>query len=60
VIETPTLLIWAEDDVALGKPLTYGLEKWVPNLTMHYVPHCGHWVQNEAPDEVNRHVLGFV
>jgi len=60
VIETPTLLIWAEDDVALGKSLTYGLEKWVPNLTMHYVPHCGHWVQNEAPDEVNRHVLGFV
>lgn len=60
VIETPTLLIWAEDDVALGKPLTYGLEKWVPNLTTHYVPHCGHWVQNEAPDEVNRHVLGFV
>lgn len=60
VIEHPTLLIWAEDDVALGKSLTYGLEKWVPNLSIHYIPHCGHWVQNEAPDEVNAHILAFV
>jgi pimeloyl-ACP methyl ester carboxylesterase len=60
VIEVPTLLIWAEDDVALGKPLTYGLEEWVPNMSVHYISHCGHWVQNEAPDEVNEQVLAFV
>ncbi len=60
VIETPTLLIWAEDDVALGKSLTYGLEKWVPNLSTHYIPRCGHWVQNEAPDEVNARMMDFV
>jgi len=52
-IEAPTLLIWAENDVALGKQLSYGLEKWVPDLELHYIPDCGHWVQNEAPDEVN-------
>ncbi|MCP4543405.1 MAG: alpha/beta hydrolase [Chloroflexi bacterium] len=60
VIETPTLLIWAEDDVALGKSLTYGLEKWVPNLSVHYISNCGHWVQNEAPDEVNARLLDYV
>jgi len=60
VIETPTLLIWAEDDVALDKSLTYGLEKRVPHLTVHYIPGCGHWVQNEAPDEVNAQVLAFL
>jgi pimeloyl-ACP methyl ester carboxylesterase len=60
VIEVPTLLIWAEDDVALGKPLTYGLEEWVPNVSVHYIPHCGHWVQNEAPDEVDEQVLAFM
>lgn len=59
VIEIPTLLIWAEDDVALAKSLTYGLERWVPNLSIHYIPHCGHWVQNEAPDEVNARMLDF-
>jgi pimeloyl-ACP methyl ester carboxylesterase len=60
VIEVPTLLIWAEDDVALGKPLAFGLEEWVSNLSVHYISQCGHWVQNEAPDEVNEQVLAFV
>jgi pimeloyl-ACP methyl ester carboxylesterase len=60
VIEAPTLLLWAEDDVALGKPLTYGLERWVPDLQIHYIPNCGHWVQNEAPGEVNEQLLAFL
>ncbi len=60
VIEAPTLLIWAENDVALGKSLTYDMADWVPNLRVHYIPHCGHWVQNEAPDEVNAQLLDFV
>jgi pimeloyl-ACP methyl ester carboxylesterase len=59
-LEAPTLLLWAEDDIALGKPLTYGLERWVPNLQVHYIPHCGHWVQNEAPQEVNGRMLAFL
>jgi pimeloyl-ACP methyl ester carboxylesterase len=59
-VELPTLLIWAEDDVALGKPLTYGLDQWVPQVTVRYISRCGHWVQNEAPDEVNRLMLGCI
>jgi pimeloyl-ACP methyl ester carboxylesterase len=59
-IESPTLLIWATEDVALGVELTRGLEKWIPNLTVHYVNNCGHWVQNEAPDEVNTALLEFL
>jgi pimeloyl-ACP methyl ester carboxylesterase len=59
-IDAPTLLIWAEDDVALGMPLTYGLEPWVPDLQIHYISRCGHWVQNEAPAEVNQLLLDFL
>lgn len=59
-IEAPTLLIWAEDDVALDKSLTFGLTRWAPNLRVHYIPHCGHWVQNEAPAEVNACMLAFL
>ena len=59
-IDRPTLLIWAEDDVALGRSLTYGLEPWISHLKIHYIPHCGHWVQNEAPDEVNAQLLEFL
>ena len=59
-VTAPTLIIWGEDDVALGKSLTYGLEAWVPDLKIHYIPNCGHWVQNEAPDEVNAQLLEFI
>jgi pimeloyl-ACP methyl ester carboxylesterase len=59
-IDAPTLLIWAEDDFALGMPLTYGLERWVPGIQIHYISRCGHWVQNEAPAEVNQLLLGFL
>lgn len=59
-IHAPTLLIWSEDDAALGKSLTYGVTQWVPDVKIHYVPNCGHWVQNEAPDEVNTAMLSFM
>lgn len=59
-IDVPTLMIWGEDDVALSKELTYGTDKWVSDFRIHYIPHCGHWVQNEAADEVNQVMLDFI
>ncbi|MAT96365.1 MAG: epoxide hydrolase [Anaerolineaceae bacterium] len=59
-IPAPTLLIWGEQDFALSKALTEDLTKWVPNLQRHYVPNSNHWVQNEAPQEVNKAMLTFL
>ncbi|MBN1657209.1 MAG: alpha/beta hydrolase [Anaerolineae bacterium] len=59
-IHAPTLVLWGEEDPALGKELTYGLEKWVPDLRLHYLPHVGHWVQSEAAGDVNDHLLTFL
>jgi pimeloyl-ACP methyl ester carboxylesterase len=53
VIETPTLLLWGEEDVALCKESTYGTDRFVPNLTLRYLPNVSHWVQQEAPEKVN-------
>jgi pimeloyl-ACP methyl ester carboxylesterase len=52
-IEVPTLMVWGEHDTALGKELTYGTEDYVPDLTLRYLPNASHWVQQDAPDEVN-------
>jgi pimeloyl-ACP methyl ester carboxylesterase len=30
------------------------MEQWVPNLTLHRLPGISHWVQQDAPDKVNR------
>jgi pimeloyl-ACP methyl ester carboxylesterase len=59
-IDAPTLLIWGEDDVALDKALSTNLEPWVSDLQVHTIAGCGHWVQNEAPAEVNTTMLAFL
>lgn len=53
VLETPTLMIWGEVDIALGKELTYGTEKLVKDFMIRYLPNVSHWVQQEAPETVN-------
>ena len=53
VLETPTLMIWGEDDQALGKELTDRTDELVRDLTLRFVPRCSHWVQQEAPEVVN-------
>jgi pimeloyl-ACP methyl ester carboxylesterase len=59
-VKMPTLLVWGEQDVALGKELNEGLSEWVKDLTVHYIHDSGHWVQQEKHEEVNRHILGFL
>jgi epoxide hydrolase 4 len=53
MIATPTLMIWGEEDAALNIHCTEGTEQWVPSLTLHRLPGVSHWVQQEAPDQVN-------
>ena len=60
-IKCPTLLVWAEDDVALGKELTEGTAELVDApFAIRFIPDCSHWVQQERPDEVNEALLAFL
>lgn len=54
LVEAPTLLIWGENDRALGKELTFGTDEYVQDLRIEYLPGVSHWVQQEAPAQVNR------
>lgn len=60
VLDVPTLMIWGEDDVALGKELTYGTEQYVKDFRIRYIPNCSHWVQQEQPDLVNQYIREFL
>ncbi len=60
MIETPTLMCWGEDDMALTKETTYGTDKWVRDLTIRYLPRISHWVQQDAPEEVNAMLSAFL
>ncbi len=60
VIETPTLRIWGEDDIALTKASTFRTEEVVSDLTVRYLPRTSHWVQQEQPEVVNAMIGAFL
>ena len=51
--EVPTLLIWGEEDFALGRELLHGTRELVPDLVLRSLPGISHWVQQDAPETVN-------
>jgi len=60
-IMAPALMITAELDIVLRPALADGMEYWVPNLRRtQLVKDCGHWTQQEKPDEVNGALLDFL
>lgn len=60
ILEVPTLLIWGEGDVALGKELTYNTQAYVRNLQIKYIANAGHLVQQEQPQLVNQYMREFL
>lgn len=59
-VDVPTLMIWGENDTALGKETTLGTEDYVKDLTLRYLPGVSHWVQQEAPEKVNAMIQAWL
>jgi len=60
-VQCPGLVIWGAHDFALSLDLTEKLERFfVIPPRIEIIPRCGHWLQQEAPDQVNRLLLEFL
>jgi pimeloyl-ACP methyl ester carboxylesterase len=59
-LHVPTLVIWGDRDAYLDVQLLEGLERWVPGVRVERLRGISHWVQNDAPDVVNRLILEFL
>jgi pimeloyl-ACP methyl ester carboxylesterase len=60
MIEVPTLMIWGEQDTALGIENTEGYDGLVRDFTLRRLPGVSHWVQQEAPEKVNELLAAWV
>ncbi len=60
VVEVPTLFIGAVDDIVVSPEHIDGMKPYVTNLETHVLDHCGHWSQQEKPDEVNRILIDWL
>jgi pimeloyl-ACP methyl ester carboxylesterase len=59
-IDVPVMMICGDSDPILPTGLTEGMERWVADLSVEVVPDCGHWTQQERPEEVNRLLIRFL
>ena len=60
-IKSATLQIWGEEDIFLRKELTEGTNEFVDApFSLKTIPNCGHWIQQEAPEEVNQVIDEFL
>jgi epoxide hydrolase 4 len=59
-IDVPTLLLWAQDDVALLPCLTEGLDAHIADLKLVPIEQATHWVIHEKPDRVIAEISGFL
>ncbi len=60
-VTVPTLVLWGEEDPLLSPAFTQELDRLITApFQLQLIPHCGHWIQQEAPQTVNRELLQFL
>lgn len=60
-VRVPTMIVWGEGDTYLGEELLErSAAKCEGELRVERLPGVSHWVQQEAPDAVNRHLVDWL
>lgn len=60
VVEVPTLFIGALDDIVISPERIEAMKPHVTSLECHVLENCGHWSQQEKPDEINRLLIDWL
>ena len=58
-IQTPTQIIWGEQDVALRLEMAEESLAYCEDAQLHRFPEATHWVQHDEAEQVNQLLLGF-
>jgi pimeloyl-ACP methyl ester carboxylesterase len=59
-IDLPVLFIGAMDDVLIPLEMIEKMRPMIRNLEVHMLEPCGHWTQQERPDDVNRLLIDWL
>ncbi|MGF1493690.1 MAG: alpha/beta fold hydrolase [Microcoleaceae cyanobacterium] len=58
---SPTLVLWGREDNVFSHRLVQGLDRLISApFHLEFVADCGHWIQQEVPQTVNRELLNFL
>ncbi len=59
-IQTPTLLIWGNNDIITPPFVAKEFNKLIPNSKLHFIDKCGHAPMMEVPQEFNEILSVFL
>ncbi|MCL4418276.1 MAG: alpha/beta hydrolase [Actinobacteria bacterium] len=59
-VSIPTLILWAENDMLFPLSAAKKLHENIIGSVIKTIPECGHFLQEEKPDETNKHILDFL
>lgn len=59
-LRTPTLLVWGRQDNVTPPEVAEEFRSLIPGSRLEWIDRCGHAPQIERPDDVVRHVCGFM
>jgi pimeloyl-ACP methyl ester carboxylesterase len=59
-VDVPCLMIMAENDPVLTPMMAEGMEERVPHLEKVLIANCGHWTQQERPQETTDAMLRYL
>ncbi|MEE2675224.1 MAG: alpha/beta hydrolase [Myxococcota bacterium] len=59
-LELPCLMVTAEWDMALRPEMAAGMPAVCSDLEIQMIERCGHWTQQEKPDELNTILLDWL
>jgi len=60
-VTVPTLVLWGEEDFLLSHELLHDIDTLInAPCRLTAIPQCGHWIQQEVPQTVNRELLNFL
>lgn len=60
LVNIPTLFIGAVDDVIIAPEHIETMRPLVADLTIEMLEPCGHWTQQERPDDVNHLIISWL
>jgi pimeloyl-ACP methyl ester carboxylesterase len=60
-ITVPTLYVWSDNDIALGRSAAEATVRWVSGpYRFEVLEGVSHWIPETAPDALNRLLLGHL
>ncbi|HEY5336601.1 MAG TPA: alpha/beta hydrolase [Rhizomicrobium sp.] len=59
-VHVPGLMIMAENDIVLSPAMADGMERFVPDLEKVLIRNCGHWTQQEHPEETSAAMITWL